>query len=271
MNKILRASAWFVVAILLGLLAGLIYKGAGRLSWTFVTTMPSRIAENAGVLSAIAGSFYVMVLTTFITVPVGICAAIFLTEFAPKSAFFRFVQLNIANLAGVPSIIYGILGLALFARWMDLGRSLLAGALTLSLMALPVVILSAEEAIIAVSKNLRLSALGLGATRWQTVRDHVLPAALPGILTGIILSISRVAGETAPLIMMGAMTYVAFVPKSVMDSFTVLPIQVYNWASRPQESFQTNAAAAVLVLLAILMSMNIFALWLRYRTKRAHK
>jgi phosphate transport system permease protein len=175
------------------------------------------------------------------------------------------MRLNIANLAGVPSIIYGILGLSVFVRGMDLGRCILAGALTLTLMTIPTIIITALEALESVPKHLRPSARALGATRWQTVRDHVLPSALPGILTGVLLSLSRVAGETAPLIMMGAMTYIAFDPSSVFDSFSVIPIQIYNWASRPQEAFQQTAAAGIVVLLAILLPVNLMALFIKQK------
>jgi phosphate transport system permease protein len=266
LDRLLRLSGWFVAISLFSVLVSVFWTGVPRLSLDFITQYPSRIAENAGLRSAILGTTWVMALTTLFSIPVGVSAAVFLSEYAPQQQkFFRFIRLNIANLAGVPSIIYGILGLALFVRGLDLGRSILAGALTLTTMALPTIILSSLEALESVPKHLRMSARALGATRWQTVRDHVLPAALPGLCTGILLALSRVAGETAPLIMMGAMTYVAFDPTGVKDSFTVIPIQIYNWASRPQPAFQVTAAAGIVVLLVILFSINLIALFIKYK------
>ena len=265
----LRFTGWALAIVLLSLVGSIFVKGAPRLNWEFLNSFPSRMADRAGVKSALLGSLWIMALTSLFSIPIGVGAAIYLNEFAnATSRVVRFIQVNIANLAGVPSILYGILGLAIFVRSLSLGRSILSGAFTLALMALPAIIISTQEALRAVPKSLRLSALGLGATRWQTVRDHVLPAALPTICTGVLLSLSRVAGETAPLIMMGAMTYVAFSPASVFDSFTVLPVQIYNWASRPQEAFQENAAAAILVLLAVLMTLNVVALVIRARTQK---
>jgi phosphate transport system permease protein len=213
-------------------------------------------------------------MTALISVPVGVGAAIYLHEFAGTNRFTRFIQLNIANLAGVPSIVYGILGLTLFVRgWqielfgkprdLSFGRSVLAGALTMSLLILPVIIIATREALAAVPQSLRLGAYALGATRWQTVRHHVLPAALPGMMTGVILALSRAIGEAAPLIMLGALTYVAFVPSSPLDAFTALPIQIYYWSDQPQVEFHHLAAAGIIVLLAVLLSMNAVAIAIR--------
>ncbi len=193
---------------------------------------------------------------------------VYLEEYAPKNAITTFIELNIANLAGVPSIIYGLLGLGLFVRFMQMGRSLLAGAATLSLMALPMIIMAAREAIRTVPNDLREAAYALGADRWVTIRKVVLPLSLPGILTGIILSLARAIGETAPIITIGALTYVAFLPDSVTSSFTALPVQIFNWISRPQTDFHVNAAAGIIVLLVIMLAMNSIAIFLRFKLQR---
>jgi phosphate transport system permease protein len=209
-----------------------------------------------------------MILTALIAIPLGVGAAIYLDEYARPGKFTSFIEINIANLAGVPSIIYGLLGLGLFVRLMDMGRSVLAGACTLGLLVLPVVILSTREALRAVPKSLREGSYALGATKWQTVRQQVVPAAFPGILTGLILSLSRAIGETAPLITIGALTYVPFAPDSIWSPFTVLPIQIFNWVSRPQAAFAENAAAGIIVLLLLLLAMNASAIALRDRLQR---
>jgi phosphate transport system permease protein len=266
LDRILRLSALFVAFSLIGILGILIYKGGPRLSWEFLTSYPSRFPESSGIRSALLGSVWVMSLTTAFSIPIGLSSAIFLSEFAPKEhRFFRFLKLNIANLAGVPSIIYGILGLTIFVRGLELNRTIIAGSLTLTLMALPTIIIVSMEALDSVPKHLRLSARALGASKWQTVRDHVIPAALPGLCTGILLSLSRVAGETAPLIMMGAMTFVSFDPQSIHDPFTVIPIQVYSWAAKSKAAFQETTAAGILVLLGLLFTVNIVALAIKYK------
>ena len=253
----------------LGVLAALLFDifsdGFGRISWGFVTSFPSRRAENAGIYAALMGTLWVLALTAMLAVPVGIGAAIYLEEYGGRGRWSRIVEINIANLAGVPSVIYGLLGLGLFVRTLALGRSVIAGAATLTLLALPVVILSSREALRAVSPALREASYALGATKWQTIWHQVLPVALPGILTGMILALSRTIGETAPLITIGALTYVPFAPDGIWSPFTVLPIQVFNWVSRPQEAFLANAAAGIIVLLALLLVMNGFAAWLRDR------
>ena len=263
-----------VLATLLGLvtLGALLYDvlvdGSGRLSWQFLTSFPSRRPENAGIFAALVGSFYVILLTAAIAIPLGVAAAVHLEEYATHGRLARLIEINIANLAGVPSIIYGLLGLGLFVRMMDMGRSVLAGACTLALLVLPVVILATREALRAVPPSLREGSYALGATKWQTIWHQVLPAAFPSILTGLILALSRAIGETAPLITIGALTYVPFAPDSVWSPFTVLPIQIFNWVSRPQAAFAENAAAGILVLLAMLLVMNATAIVLRDRLQR---
>jgi phosphate transport system permease protein len=236
-----------------------------------LSSFPSRFPEKAGIKSALFGTLWLITMTTLIAVPLGIGASIYLEEFAPKNRLSKFIELNIANLAGVPSIVYGILGLTIFVRWMHLGRCLLSGALIMALLILPIIIISSQEAIRAVPNSLRQAAYALGASRWQTVRHHVLPVSTPWILTGVILSISRAMGETAPLIMIGALTYIAFVPNGPMDSFTALPIQIFDWASRPQASFHQLAAAGIMVLLIVLLSLNALAIFLRQHYQKRLK
>ena len=251
--------------LLAWILTGIFKQGIPYLNEKFLTSFPSRFAEQAGIKSALYGSVFVLIVTAVFAIPIGIGAAIFLQEYAQDNKFARFVQVNIANLAGVPSIVYGILGLALFVRALGFERSVLSGGLTLALLVLPIIIISAQEALRAVPDSLRHGSFALGATKWQTIRRQTLPVAMPGILTGIILSISRAMGETAPLIMMGALTYVAFVPRGIKDGFTTLPIQVFNWTSRPQVEFQAIAAAGIIVLMVVLLSLNALAIFLRYR------
>jgi len=270
---VLCASLSLVGLVFLGVLMGqVLWEGASWVSATFLTNFPSVLyPEKAGVKSALWGSIWLMVMTTLLAVPVGVASAVYLEEYAPRNRFTRFIHLNISNLAGVPSIVYGILGLAVFVRWMNFNRSVLAGALTLTLLILPVIIIASREALAAVPRSFRLAAYALGATRWQTVRSHVLPAALPGIMTGIILALSRAIGEAAPLIMIGAFTYVAFVPEGPMDAFTSLPIQIFAWSDQPQPEFHHLAAAGIIVLLGILLPMNAVAIAVRawYQRKKA--
>lgn len=250
-------------------------KSLGWLDWQFLTSYPSRNPENAGILASLVGSIVMVALTALIAFPIGVSAAVYLEEYPSQSWITRFIQANIANLAGVPSIVYGLLGLGIFVRTFGLGRSILAGALTMSLLILPIIIISAQEAIRAVPPSLRQASLALGATRWQTIWNQVLPMAFPGILTGTILALSRAIGETAPLITIGALTFIAFLPVSAEppfvdlgSSFTVLPIQIFNWTSRPQAEFRNLAAAGIIVLLAILLGMNSIAIYLRNRLSR---
>jgi phosphate transport system permease protein len=242
--------------------------GASRLSWTFLTNIASRRAEEAGVYHALMGSIWVILLTGSLALPIVVAAAIYLEEYGTRSRVARFIELNIANLAAVPSIIYGLLGLGVFVRLMQMGQSVMAGAATLALLALPVVILSTREALRTVPSTIREGSYALGATKWQTIWHQVLPMALPGVLTGLILALSRAIGETAPLITIGALTYIPFAPDSVWSKFTVLPIQIFNWVSRPQAEFKVNAAAGILVLLALLLSMNAIAIVVRDRYQR---
>ncbi len=253
----------FGVLMLVVLLFDLISDGLGSLSWAFVTSFPSRLAERAGVWPALVGSVWLLGLTALISFPLGVGTAIWLEEYAPNTRLRRLIQLNISNLAAVPSIVYGILGLAVFVRTMGFGRSLLAGAATLALLILPVIIIAAQEAMRAVPSSFRFGAYALGATRSQVVGRQVLPQAFPGIMTGTILALSRAIGETAPLIVIGAVGYVAFLPDSPMDAFTALPIQIYDWIGRPQAEFHELAASGIVVLLLVLLSMNAVAIWLR--------
>ena len=266
---VLCAAATLVgVAALAVLLVDVVIDGLPRLDMAFLTSFASRIPERAGVKAALVGSVWTLSLTALIAFPVSVAAAIYLEEYAPRSWVTKAIQTNIANLAGVPSIVYGILGLALFVRTLGFERSILSGALTLSLLIMPVIIMAAQEAIRAVPSTIREAAYGLGATRWQVVSSQVLPMALPGILTGTILALSRAVGETAPLIMVGAVGFIAFTPRGVMDEFTVLPLQIYSWISRPQEEFRRLAAAGIIVLLALLLTMNAVAIILRNRAQR---
>lgn len=277
-----RLFEWMsLAATLVGLvvLAALVFDvlrdGLPRLDWQFMTSYPSRKPENAGIYTALIGSIWLLVLTALIAFPIGVATAIYLEEYARPGRLPELIEVNIANLAGVPSIIYGLLGLELFVRIfypITGGRSVLAGALTMALLVMPIVIIAAREALKAVPNSLRLGGYALGATRWQVVRTLVLPSALPGILTGTILALARAVGETAPLITMGALTYVAFVPEIGLEGlrspFTVLPIQIFNWVSRPQAGFHVNAAAGIVVLLALMLAMNAAAIVLRNRYQK---
>ena len=282
-QKLLLRQRWsnrvFLIIAVMGVLIALITLGTllidalrdglPRLSWKFLTSFPSRKPEEAGILSALVGSLYLITLTAGIAVPVGVGAAIYLEEYTNQvSRLNRIIEVNVANLAGVPSIIYGLLGLEVFVRAMRLERSLIAGALTLALLVLPIIIISAREAIRAVPNTIREAAYALGASRWQTIKDHVLPIAFPGILTGVILSVSRAIGETAPLITIGALTYVAFLPDGLLSPFTALPIQIFNWVSRPQKGFHTNAAAGIVILLVVTLLLNALAIFLRNRYQK---
>ncbi len=267
--RIVALSALLVaLAALAALLVDVIADGGGRLSWQFLTSIASRRPEDAGIFHALAGSIWVIALTAVLAVPIGVAAAIYLEEYGAKSPLSRFIEINIANLAAVPSIIYGLLGLGVFVRVLGMGRSVMAGASTLALLVLPVVILSTREALRTVPGSIREGSYALGATKWQTIWHQVLPMAFPGILTGLILAMSRAIGETAPLIAIGALTYIPFAPDGIWSPFTVLPIQIFNWVSRPQADFKVNAAAAILVLLALLLTMNALAIFSRDRLQR---
>ena len=257
--------ALFILAIFL---ISIFSAGFSRIDWNFIISLPSRIASKAGILTAWTGTAWVLGLTAMVSIPIGIAAGVYLEEYGKKNRLASIIEVNIANLAGVPSIIYGLLALEIFVRMMNMGSSLLAGAMTLSLLILPILIVATREALKAVPKTLREASYGLGATKWQTVWYQVLPAASGGILTGIILALSRAIGETAPLIVIGALAYVPFVPRSPMDEFTVLPMQIFNWVSRPQHDFQVNGAAAIIILLAITFVMNGIAVYLRNKWQK---
>lgn len=301
-------STWFGLGVLIVLLAGVLWKGAGWLSWSFLTNYDSRHPEQAGVLAGLWGSFWLVSLATLLAVPIGAGAAVFLEEYAKKGWLRTVIEVNLSNLAGVPSIVYGILGMAVFVKmfgifqnhprvleiWLPFaslsiplpfGRTVLSGSLTLALLILPIVIVASREALRAVPASIRHASYALGATHWQTVRHQVLPTAIPGIVTGVILAVSRAIGETAPLLMVGASVFVASTPGGIespadvvrnpagvleapFDSFTALPIQIFNWVSRPEAAYQHVAAAAIIVLLAVLQLFNIAASVLRARARR---
>jgi len=254
-----------LLAVLLG---DLLVDAVGRMSWDFITGYPSRRAARAGILPALVGSLFLISLTALLALPVGVGAAIYLEEYGKRSKLAGLIEVNITNLAGVPSVIYGLLGLGLFVRSLGLGRSVLAGAATLALLVLPIVILASREALRTVPQALREACYALGSTRWQAIRRVVLPTALPGILTGAILALSRAIGETAPLIVVGALTYVTFLPDGLDAPFTALPIQIFNWVSRPQPEFLVNAAAGIVVLLATMLVLNTLAIVLRNRLQK---
>ena len=258
------------ILMLVVLIADTASDGLGALSLNFLTDPPSRLADRAGIGPALAGTLWLMVVCAIFIVPVGVATAIYLEEYADRTKWWnRLIDVNIQNLAAVPSIVYGILGLAFIVRGpLSLGRVVLAGALTLGLLVLPVVIIAAREAIRAVPPSIREGSLALGATQWQTIWRQVLPGSVPGIATGVILALSRAIGETAPLIVIGAATYIAVNPTGLGSAFTAMPIQIFNWISQPQEDFKLKAAAGILVLLGVLMLMNSIAIWLRNRYER---
>ena len=276
-----------VLALMIGVLTfttlfvEMAWNGLGRLDWDFFTSFPSRRAAQAGILSAWVGSTLVMLVTAFFAVPLGVAAGVYLEEYARKNWITDLIEINITNLAGVPSIVYGLLALGLFVYQFGLGQSILAAGLTLALLILPVVIVATREAIRSIPQAIREGSYALGATRWQTVRYHILPYSSAGILTGVIIGMARAIGETAPIITIGALTFIAFLPPAPLSAqppflsfewltspFTVMPIQMFNWTSRPEAAFQANAAAAGFVLVAMTLAMNGAAIWLRYRLRR---
>ena len=264
----------FLAAVLLGvvslavLLGQTAIQGLPWLDWDFISNYMSRKPELAGIRAALAGSVITILITAAFTVPVGVGAAIYLEEYAPKNRLTQLIEVNISNLAGVPSVVYGLLGLGVFVQLMSLGKVVLAGALTLTLLVLPIVILASREAIRAVPNEYRLGAFALGADRWQVIKGAVLPSAIPGILTGTILALSRAIGEAAPILVISGLVYVTFVP-GPLDRFTVLPLQIFTWVGRPQEEFRSLAAAGIIVLLIVLLTMNAVAVFLRnkYQTR----
>ncbi|SCX13687.1 phosphate ABC transporter membrane protein 2, PhoT family [Nitrosomonas eutropha] len=294
---IARHKRWDLLALVAGIIAlmiavltfialfgNMVIDGMPRLTWEFFTSFPSRKPEIAGILSAWVGTTLVMLVTAAAAVPLGVAAGVYLEEYAPKNFITEIIEINVTNLAGVPSIIYGLLALGLFVYQLGLGQSILAAGLTLALLILPIVIVATREAIRSIPVTIREGAYALGATKWQTVADHVLPYSAAGILTGIIIGLARAIGETAPIITIGALTFIAFLPPSpvqdqfpflsfewLMEPFTVMPIQMFNWISRPQEAFQHNAAAAGLVLVLMTLLMNGLAIYLRYHLRKKIK
>ncbi|SFJ11879.1 phosphate ABC transporter permease PstA [Nitrosomonas sp. Nm34] len=294
---IARHKLWDLIFLISGMLAlmlailtfialftQMLIDGAPRLSWDFFTSFPSRRPESAGILSAWVGTTLVMLVTAIAAIPLGVAAGVYLEEYAPKNLFTELIEINVTNLAGVPSIIYGLLALGLFVYQLGLGQSILAAGLTLALLILPIVIVATREAIRSIPVAIREGSYALGATKWETVADHLLPYSAPGILTGIIIGLARAIGETAPIITIGALTFIAFLPPSPIKSefpfisfewltapFTVMPIQMFNWVSRPEEEFQFNAAAAGLVLVVMTLAMNALAIYLRYRMRKKIK
>ena len=262
-------SALLSVVVLIVLLVDLVKRGLPYLDLQFFTSFPSRFAAKSGILPAMLGSVWIIVLTAVISIPISVGAAIYLEEYAEDNWLTRLINLNISNLAGIPSIVYGILGLTVFVRALELGRSILSGALTMSLLIMPILIVASQEAIRNIPDSLRHGSYALGATKWQTIHRMVLPSAMPGILTGIILAVSRALGESAPLLLVGAFAYVGSLPKSPMDSFIVLPIQIYTWMSKPSADFKDVTAAAILVLLALLLLLNLTAIIIRNKNQRA--
>ena len=262
------ASTYFGLVILAIFIGNILVDGLSRIDWDFMTSLPSRKGERAGIFTAWSGSLWILALTTLIAFPLGVSAGVYLEEYGKKTRLSSLLEVNISNLAGVPSIIYGLLGLEIFVRVFKMGNSILAGAFTLSLLVLPIIIVATRESIRAVPPSIRAASYGLGATKWQTIWHQVLPSSMGGILTGVILAISRAVGETAPLIVVGALAYVPFAPSSPMDEFTVMPIKIFNWVSRPQHGFTINAAAAIIILLIITFVMNGIAVFLRNKWEK---
>ncbi len=285
LDKLFVIVGLLILMSCLGLLAllflDLVRDGAARFGWDFLTQFPSRKAERAGILSAWVGTSMIMLVTALVALPVGVAAAIYLEEYAPKNWFTGVIEINVTNLAGVPSIVYGLLALGLFVYKFGFGQSVLSAGLTLALLILPIIIVGTREALRAVPKAIREAAYGLGATRWEVTKDHVLPYSTGGILTGLILGLSRAIGETAPIITIGALSFIAFLPGSpitgefpflnfewLKSEFTAMPIQIFNWVSRPDQAFQQNAAAAAAILLGMTLAMNAVAIWIRYRFRK---
>jgi phosphate transport system permease protein len=269
-NVLLLIATLFSLVVLTVLVYRIMNQGLPKLNVDFLTNFASRRPQNAGISGALVGSIWLMIVVVPFSMIIGVGTAIYLEEYAKKNFFTNFIQVNIQNLAGVPSIVFGLLGLTIFVRAMDLNRSILAAGLTMSLLVMPVIVVSAQEALKAVPRQLGEASYGLGATKWQTIKNIILPAAIPGILTGSILAISRAIGETAPLIVVGALAFVNFYPSSIFDSFTVIPIQIYNWTTRPQIEFQEVAAAGIIVLLVFLIIMNSIAIVIRNRFNKRY-
>lgn len=270
-NKLIDKAFYFwgvfstlIGLVLLGLFIGyILYIGIGRINIDFFTTYPSRFPNKAGILTALLGSIWILVLTLIFAFPLGVAAAIYLEEYQTKGRLSTILEINISNLAGIPSIIYGLLGLQVFSRFFGFSGSLLTGSLTLSLLVLPIIIVATREALKAVPSSIKDASFAMGATKWQTIWYQVLPASFGSIITGVILAMSRAVGEAAPLIVVGALAYISFIPATPMDQFSVLPIQIFNWISRPQQGFVIVAAAAIIVLLSLTFLLNLIAIYLR--------
>ncbi|RYG74706.1 phosphate ABC transporter permease PstA [Lentibacillus lipolyticus] len=262
-NSLFFLAAAFGIVVLAILLYRIYSEGMGYLDWNFLTSFASRFPEEAGIKAAIVGSLWLMAVTAPVSLLLGVGTAIYLEEYAKENKVTRFIRMNISNLAGVPSVVFGLLGLTVFVRLMEMGRSIMAGGLTMSLLILPIIVVSSQEAIRAIPKEQYEASFAMGATRWQTVLRVVLPAAIPGILTGGILALSRAIGETAPLLMIGALSFIAYLPENVWSGFTVLPIQIFNWTGRPQEEFHLVASSGIIVLLIVLLLMNSIAVLIR--------
>ena len=262
----------FGLLIIIVLIVDMAAKGAGRFTPDFFLNFASRRASQAGILSAWVGSLLVMLVTACVAVPLGIAAGLYLEEYAPRNWLTQIIEINISNLAAVPSIVYGLLALGIFVYQFGLGQSILSAGLTLALLILPIIIVATREAIRAIPSAIREASMAVGSTRWQTCRHHIIPYAMPGILTGVIIGLARAIGETAPIVTIGALTFIAFLPPApfdwVMAPFTVMPIQIFNWTSRPDPAFEVNAAAAGFVLIVMVLAMNALAIWLRYRLRK---
>ncbi|MER2106516.1 MAG: phosphate ABC transporter permease PstA [Solibacillus sp.] len=273
-NKVYKAifiaATSFALLSLLVLLYRIFSQGMGFLDWQFLTNFASRIPENAGIKAALIGSLWLMCVVAPVSIILGVSTAIYLEEYAKKNKLNDFIRMNISNLAGVPSIVFGLLGLTIFVRMLDMGKSVLAAGLTMSLLILPVIIVAAQEAIRAVPNEQREASFGMGATKWQTIVRVVLPAAIPGILTGSILALSRAIGETAPLVVIGIPVILQFLPDSFLSSFTALPMQIFDWAKRPQETFQYVASAGIIVLMVLLVFMNSIAIFIRNKFQKRY-
>lgn len=264
-------SSFIGIILLIIFIGQILIDGLDRIDWKFLTSLPSRRPENSGIYTAMLGSVWLLILTASIAFPLGVMAGIYLEEYQEHGKISYLLEVNITNLAGVPSVIYGLLGLEFFARALQLDASLLAGALTLSLLILPIIIVTTREAIRTVPQSIKDASYALGATKWQTIWHQTLPASFGGILTGVILALSRAVGEAAPLIVVGALAYVPFAPSSPMDQFSAMPIQIFNWISRPQAGFAINAAAGIIILLIITFVMNGMAMYLRYKWQKRIK
>ena len=263
-------ATFFGIVVLAILVMRIVSQGASYLDWDFLSNYASRRPEDAGIKAAIYGTVWIMAIVAPVSLILGVGTAIYLEEYAPDNKFTHFIELNISNLSGVPSIVFGLLGLTVFVRLLEMGRSVLAGGLTMSLMILPVIVVSSQEAIRAIPKEQYEASYAMGAAKWQTIRTVVLPAAVPGILTGSILALSRAVGDTAPLLMIGAMTFIAYIPESIWSGFTAMPIQIFNWAGRPQEEFQAVAAAGSIVLMLMLVIMNSLAIYIRNKFSKRY-